>query len=115
MPEPVTERDPFALFRAWYAEAEGHEPADPNAMTLATATPDGRPSARIVLLKDYDTRAFVFYTTKGGRKGVELAANQHAALLFHWKSLQRQVRIEGQVAEASGTEADAYFATRLRI
>ena len=83
--------------RAWMAEAEKSEPNDPNAMIVATATPDGRPSVRTVLLKGVDDRGFVFYTNKESRKGDELAANPHVALLFHWKSLRRQIRIEGTV------------------
>ena len=91
------EADPFRLFQAWLDEAGRTEPNDPNAMTVATSTPDGRPSARIVLLKDFDARGFVFYTNREGRKGGELIANPRAALLFHWKTLQRQVRVEGEV------------------
>ncbi len=109
------ESDPFAWFARWMAEAEAAEPADANAMTLATATPDGRPSARIVLLKGVDRRGFVFYTNAESRKGEELAATGRAALLFHWKSLQRQIRIEGAVEKVTPAEADAYFATRARI
>ncbi len=107
--------DPFTQFAAWFAEAQAAEINDPNAMTIASATPDGRPSARIVLLKDYDTRGFVFYTNKQSRKGGELTTNPHAALLFHWKSLQRQVRIEGPVEDVSDAEADAYYASRARV
>jgi pyridoxamine 5'-phosphate oxidase len=107
--------DPLALFHAWMAEAEQSEPNDPNAMVLATATPDGRPSARMVLLKGADERGFVFYTNHESRKGGELLANPHAALLFHWKSLRRQVRIEGRVGHVTAEEADTYFATRARI
>jgi pyridoxamine 5'-phosphate oxidase len=107
--------DPFAQFAAWLADAEKTEPSDANAMTLATASPDGRPSARIVLLKAFDERGFVFYTNRQSRKGEELAANSAAALLFHWKSRQRQIRIEGRVEPVTEAEADAYFATRLRI
>jgi pyridoxamine 5'-phosphate oxidase len=107
--------DPFEKFRAWFAEAERTEPNDPNAMTLATATPDGRPSARMVLLKEWDARGFVFYTNKESRKGGELNANPHAALLFHWKSLRRQVRIEGATEDVSDAEADAYYASRARL
>ena len=107
--------DPFAWFARWMEEAARSEPNDPNAMTLATATPDGQPSARIVLLKGYDSRGFVFYTNTQSRKGAELAANPRAALLFHWKSLGRQVRIEGMVEPVTAAEADAYFATRPRI
>lgn len=107
--------DPFAWFARWMEEAARSEPNDPNAMTLATATADGRPSARIVLLKGYDDRGFVFYTNTQSRKGGELAANPRAALLFHWKSLGRQVRIEGATEPVTAAEADAYFATRARI
>lgn len=108
-------QDPFDLFALWMADAEATEPNDPNAMTVATCTPDGRPSARIVLLKGYDRDGFVFYTNKQGRKGGELIANPHAALLFHWKTRQRQVRIEGAVEHVTDAEADAYYATRARI
>jgi pyridoxamine 5'-phosphate oxidase len=106
--------DPFDLFRAWFAEARAAEPNDPEAMALATADADGRPSVRMVLLKGVDDRGFVFYTNREGRKAAELAANPHAALLFHWKSLRRQVRIEGAVSLASDAESDAYFASRSR-
>jgi pyridoxamine 5'-phosphate oxidase len=107
--------DPFILFKEWFAEAGRSEPADANAMTLATCTADGAPSARIVLLKDWDARGFVFYTNKESRKGDELAANPRAALLFHWKSLHRQVRIEGHVEDVTPAEADAYHASRARV
>lgn len=107
--------DPFAWFSAWMHEAEQTEPRDPNAMTLATATPDGRPSARVVLLKGVDPRGFVFYTNTQSRKGEELATNPRAALLFYWKSLGRQIRIEGPIEPATDAEADAYFTTRHRI
>ena len=106
--------DPHALFDTWFAEAKAAEPNDAEAMTLATTTPDGRPSARMVLLKGHDRRGFVFYTNSQSRKGDELAANPRAALLFHWKSLRRQVRIEGAVSPVSDAEADAYFASRSR-
>ncbi len=106
--------DPDALFDAWFAEAQATEPNDPNAVALATATPDGRPSVRMVLLKDHDPRGFVIYTNLDSRKGEELAANPHAALLFHWKSQRRQVRIEGAVEAVTEAEADAYYATRSR-
>ena len=106
--------DPFQQFDAWFADAAVSEPNDPNAMTLATATPDGRPSARVVLLKDHDARGFVFYTNKQSRKGAELSANRHASLLFFWKSLHRQVRIEGVVSDVTDAEADAYYASRPR-
>ena len=116
MPEP----DPFAKFHEWMAAAEQSEPNDPNAMTVATATADGTPSARIVLLKGIDAaeterRGFVFFTNRESRKGGELAANPRAALLFHWKTLGRQVRIEGGIEQASDAEADAYYATRVRV
>ena len=103
--------DPFRLFAAWYDEAKAVEPNDPDAMALATATPDGRPSVRIVLLKGFGADGFTFYTNADSRKGDELAANPQAALLFHWKSLRRQVRIEGAVGEVGAAEADAYFAS----
>ena len=104
----------MALFREWFAAAEKEEVNDPNGMALATATPDGQPSVRMVLLKDFDERGFVFYTNFESRKGIELIANPHAALLFHWKSLRRQVRLEGPTEEVSAAEADAYFASRAR-
>ncbi|MBX5454953.1 MAG: pyridoxamine 5'-phosphate oxidase [Acidobacteriia bacterium] len=107
--------DPFAVFHAWLGEAEAAEPIDPNAMVLATAAPNGQPSARMVLLKGADSRGFVFYTNRDSRKGQELAANPRAALLFYWKSLGRQVRIEGTVTEVDAAEADAYFASRPRL
>jgi pyridoxamine 5'-phosphate oxidase len=106
--------DPHKLFEEWFAEARLSEPNDPNAVALATGTPDGRPSLRMVLLKGHDQRGFVFYTNLDSRKGGELGANPHAALLFHWKSLRRQVRIEGAVEPVSQAEADTYFATRSR-
>jgi len=106
--------DPHDLFDAWYAEAQRLEPNDPGAMALATAAAGGAPSVRMVLLKGHDPRGFVFYTNLDSRKGDELAANPRAALLFHWKSLRRQVRIEGLTAAVSADEADAYFATRAR-
>ncbi len=107
-------QDPIARFEAWMAEAARGEPNDPNAVCLATATPDGRPSARMVLLKGVDARGFVFYTNLESRKGQELAANPFAALCFHWKSLQRSVRVEGAVEPVSAEEADAYYASRAR-
>jgi pyridoxamine 5'-phosphate oxidase len=107
--------DPFAKFHAWMAEAAESEPVDPNAMTVVTATPDGRPSARAILLKGVDDRGFVFYTNKESRKSAELAANPRIFLLFHWKSLARQVRIEGAVEHVTDAEADAYYASRPRI
>jgi pyridoxamine 5'-phosphate oxidase len=107
--------DPFMAFDAWFAEASASEPSDANAMTLATATAAGAPSARIVLLKGADPRGFVFYTNKQSRKGEELGGNPQAALLFHWKSLQRQVRIEGRVEDVTDAEADAYYASRAKL
>jgi pyridoxamine 5'-phosphate oxidase len=107
--------DPLALFERWFAEARESEPNDSNAMALATATADGRPSARMVLLKGHGPGGFVFYTNAESRKGQEIAANPHAALLFHWKSLRRQVRIEGPLSEVSPAEADAYFHSRARV
>lgn len=106
--------DPFVLFGTWMQDAEATEPNDPNAMAVATATPDGHPSVRMLLLKGWDTRGFVFYTNLESRKGEELHANPHAALLFHWKSLRRQIRIEGPTSPVSTAEADAYFASRSR-
>jgi pyridoxamine 5'-phosphate oxidase len=106
--------DPDALFEQWLAEAEKSEPNVPNAMALATADAQGRPSVRMVLLKGHDARGFVFYTNQDSRKGTDLAANAQAALLFHWKSQRRQVRIEGAVEPVSAAEADLYFATRSR-
>ena len=106
--------DPFALFDEWFALAREKEPNDPDAMALATATPDGAPSVRMVLLKGYGPDGFVFYTNMDSRKGAEIAANPRAALLLHWKSLRRQVRVEGPVEPVSDAEADAYYATRSR-
>lgn len=106
--------DPLALFDAWFAEARASEPNDPDAMALATATPDGLPSVRMVLLKAVGPEGFTFYSNADSRKGEELAADPHAALLFHWKSLRRQIRVEGPVSEVGAAEADAYFATRSR-
>jgi pyridoxamine 5'-phosphate oxidase len=106
--------DPFALFDAWYAEARASEPNDPNAMALATADAAGRPSVRMVLLKGHGPDGFVFYTNRGSRKAEALAENMQAGLLFHWKSLRRQIRIDGSVNLASDAESDAYFATRGR-
>lgn len=106
--------DPIALFDAWFAEARASEPNDPNAMALATADAAGRPSLRMVLLKGHGPDGFVFYTNREGRKAAELAVNPRAALLFHWKSLRRQVRVEGAVMKVGDAESDAYFATRSR-
>ncbi|MDA9509224.1 pyridoxamine 5'-phosphate oxidase [Bradyrhizobium sp. CCBAU 11386] len=104
--------EPFALFEAWLNEAIKSEPNDPNAMALATVDPDGLPDVRMVLMKGFDTEGFVFYSHIASQKGRELAANPKAALLFHWKSLRRQVRIRGNVTPVTDAEADAYFATR---
>lgn len=117
--EVIPHGDPFALFDAWFAEARASEPNDSNAMALATATPDGAPSVRMVLLKGHGPQlgeggGFVFYTNSHSRKGGELLANPQAALLFHWKSLRRQVRIEGPLAPVDAATADAYFASRSR-
>ena len=106
--------DPHDLFDRWLAEAKAAEPNDPEAMALATADSAGRPSVRMVLLKGHGPDGFTFYTNGDSRKGVELGANPHAALLFHWKSLRRQVRVEGAVSEVTSAEADAYFARRSR-
>jgi len=110
---PATEH-PIPIFEAWMAEAAASEPNDPNAVCLATATPEGRPSARMVLLKGVDARGFVFYTNLESRKGGELAANPFAAMCFHWKTLQRSVRVEGEIEPVSAEEADAYYASRAR-
>ena len=110
----MTTTDPFALFDLWYGEARASEPNDSNAMALATAAADGHPSVRMVLLKGHGPDGFVFYTNLASRKGGELAANPHVALLFHWKSLRRQIRIEGPVSTVDDAVADAYFATRSR-
>jgi pyridoxamine 5'-phosphate oxidase len=106
--------EPIALFIGWLEEASRREPADPNAMTLATVDADGQPDARTVLLKGVDEAGFVFYTNLDSAKGRQLAANPQAALLFHWKSLHRQVRVRGAVEPVGEAEADAYFATRAR-
>jgi pyridoxamine 5'-phosphate oxidase len=110
----LSEADPFALFNEWLREAMGKEPNDANAMSLATVDETGLPDVRMVLLKDADARGFVFYSNAGSAKGRELAANPKAALLFHWKSLRRQVRVRGAVTPVSDAEADAYWATRAR-
>lgn len=112
--DAIPHGDPFAIFADWYDEARRTEPNDSNAMALATATPDGAPSVRMVLLKGYGPDGFVFYTNSHSRKGRELAANPRAALLFHWKSLRRQIRIEGPLSEVTVEEVDAYFASRHR-
>jgi pyridoxamine 5'-phosphate oxidase len=117
-PTPLTSGDftaaeePFALFGDWFAEAVKAEPNDPNAMSLATVDADGLPDVRMVLMKGYDADGFVFYSHIASQKGRELATNPKAALLFHWKSLRRQVRVRGNVSPVTDAEADAYFATR---
>ncbi len=107
--------DPLARFADWLAAAERSEPNDPNAMALATAGANGMPSVRMVLLKGADARGFIFYTNLGSRKAAELRANPQAALCFHWKTLRRQVRVEGRIEDVGDDEADAYFATRARV
>jgi len=111
IPKPAT-NDPIALFQEWFAEANSSEINDPNAMALATADADGLPDVRMVLLKQVDGEGFVFYTNFQSAKGLQLAVNPQAAVCFHWKSLRRQVRVRGPVAEVSPAEADAYFASR---
>ena len=106
--------DPFALFDAWFAEAKAAEPNDPEAMALATAASGGQPSVRMVLLKGHGPQGFDFFTNLDSRKGVELVANRKTALLLHWKSLRRQVRVEGAVEALPNADADAYFASRAR-
>jgi pyridoxamine 5'-phosphate oxidase len=115
--DAIPHGDPYAIFDEWFAAAQASEPNDPNAMALATATPDGAPSLRMVLLKGHGPEVgpgggFVFYTNFESRKGGELAINPQVALLFHWKSLRRQVRIEGPVVQVTPDQADAYFASR---
>jgi pyridoxamine 5'-phosphate oxidase len=110
----ATMTNPFALFEEWFAEAKASEPNDPNAMALATADAAGRPTSRVVLLKGHGADGFVFYTNRESRKADDLRANMQAALLFHWKSLRRQIRIEGAVSLVSDAESDAYFASRSR-
>ena len=106
--------DPFALFEQWFAQAKASEPNDPEAMARATADAAGNPSVRMVLLKGHGPDGFVFYTNIDSRKGNDLAGNPNVALLFHWKSLRRQVRIEGVAEPVPAAEADAYYATRVR-
>ncbi|MGD0432327.1 MAG: pyridoxamine 5'-phosphate oxidase [Acetobacteraceae bacterium] len=110
-----TETDPFAWFHRWMTEAEASEPSDPNAMTVVTVGPGGKPSARTILLKGVDPKGFVFFTNTHSRKGNELLNNPLISLLFYWKSLGRQIRIEGSVEAVTAAESDAYFATRPRI
>jgi pyridoxamine 5'-phosphate oxidase len=110
--DAIPANDPVALFGEWFAQACASEPNDANAMALATATPGAVPSVRMVLLKGHDAAGFVFYTNAQSRKGEEILANPQAALLFHWKSLRRQIRIEGPLAEVTQAEADDYFHSR---
>ena len=110
----TTEDTPLKLFQSWLADAHESEPNDANAMTVATADSDGTPSARMVLLKDADARGFAFYTNTESQKGQELDANPRAALVFHWKTLRRQIRVTGTVERVGDAEADAYFASRAR-
>jgi len=112
--ENSVDRNPVALFQRWFADALASGVKLPNAMTLATATAGGKPSARMVLLKQVDDEGFVFYTNYRSRKAQELDANPHAALIFYWAHLDRQVRVEGRVTRISEAESDEYFATRLR-
>jgi pyridoxamine 5'-phosphate oxidase len=107
--------DPFGLFRQWLSDAEAGEPNDPNAMCLATADAAGLPSARMVLLKGVSPRGFTFYTNLDSRKGQDLMVRPRAALCFHWKSLRRQVRVEGPVEPVTAAEADEYFTSRARV
>ena len=104
--------NPFALFAQWYLAAEAAELPEPSAMTLATATPDGAPDARMVLMRGFDERGFVFYTNYQSRKAGEVLANPRAALVFYWAPLMRQIRVEGQVEMLSADESDAYFHAR---
>jgi len=110
--EATVDRDPIAQFATWYDEAVAAGVPEPEAMTLATASADGRPSARVVLLRGFDARGFCFFTNYDSRKGRELAANPHAAVTFHWAALERQVRIEGRVERTTAAESDAYFHSR---
>jgi len=110
--EADVDADPIRQFQAWFAQALTAGLAEPNAMTVATATPDGRPSARMVLIKGVDERGFVFYTNYESRKGQELASNPFAALVFYWAELERQVRITGTVEQVAPAESDAYFHSR---
>jgi pyridoxamine 5'-phosphate oxidase len=113
-PDFTENSEPFVLFAGWMAKAEASEPVDPNAMALATVDAEGTPNVRMVLLKGADAEGFVFYTNGESAKGLELAANPNAALLFYWKSLNRQVRVRGSVSQVTAKEADAYFALRHR-
>jgi len=110
--ESAVDQDPFRQFAVWYDAAVAAGTHEPEAMTLSTASADGRPSARVVLLRGFDPRGFCFFTNYESRKGRDLAANPYAALTFHWAALERQVRIEGRVERTSGAESDAYFQSR---
>ena len=110
--EADIDRDPIQQFNAWFAQAQDAQIPEPNAMTLATVNPLGRPSARIVLIKGVDARGFVFFTNYESRKGRELADNAYASLLFHWVELERQVRIEGTIVKTDAEESDTYYASR---
>ena len=110
----LSEADPFALFGQWFEEAAAKEPNDANAMALSTVDAEGLPDVRMVLLKGFDARGFVFYTNLQSAKGTQLAAHPKAALLFHWKSLRRQVRVRGDITPTTPEEADEYWATRAR-
>jgi pyridoxamine 5'-phosphate oxidase len=112
--ETEADDDPVEQFRRWFEQAVSAQLPEPNAMTLATCTPDGRPSARIVLLKGYNGNGFTFFTSYEGRKAKELDSNPRAALVFYWPELERQIRIEGNIERTSSEESDAYFATRPR-
>ncbi len=107
-------KDPFDIFASWFSEARETELNDSNAMTIATADASGQPAARMVLLKGYDRDGFIFYTNQQSRKAADIKANPKAAILFHWKSMRRQIRIEGNLSTVSDATADAYFATRSR-
>jgi len=107
-------RNPFEEFGVWFEQARANEPADFDAVALASATPDGRPSVRMVLMRNYDERGFVFYTNLESRKSHEMRNNPYAAMCFHWKSTERQIRIEGMVEQVDEVEADIYFDSRPR-
>ncbi len=113
-PDFADRAEPYALFAEWFADAQKSEPNDPNAVAVATVDPDGLPNMRMVLMKDFDARGFVFYTNYESAKGRELLASGRAAMCFHWKSLRRQVRIRGTVETVTDAEADAYYASRAR-
>src|SRR5580698_3706785 len=113
--EELTGRDPIAMFRAWMKEAEAGEPNDPNAVALATASGEGVPNVRMVLMKRVDERGFSFYTNAASQKGLELAENPRAAMCFHWKSLRRQVRVSGPVSQLPADDVEQYFHSRSRL